>query len=77
MSATMTCSQGGMERRLVRFNELRPCTTAFIDTRTPGNQKENFTIIGPGVAENPDQYVHIDIPHGFNIGGVRPTTPLC
>ncbi len=67
----MTCSQGGMERRLVRFNELRPCTTAFIDTRTPGNQKENFTIIGPGVAENPDQYVHIDIPHGFNIGGVR------
>ena len=58
--------------RLVRYDELRPCTTAFIDTRTPGSaEKENFTIIGPGVAENPDQHVHIDIPHGFNIGGAR------
>ena len=58
--------------RVVRYAELRPCTSAFIDTRTPGSQeKENFTIIGPGVAENPDQYVHIDIPHGFNIGGAR------
>ena len=57
---------------LVRYEALRPCTTAFIDTRTPGRQeKENFTIIGPGVAENPDQHVHIDTPHGFNIGGAR------
>lgn len=58
--------------RLVRYSELRPCTTAFIDTRTPGSAgKENFTIIGPGVAESPDQHVHIEIPHGFNIGGAR------
>ncbi len=58
--------------RLVRYCDLRPCTTAFIDTRTPGRQeKENFTIIGPGVAENPDQHVHIEMPHGFNIGGAR------
>lgn len=59
-------------QRLVRYAELRPCTTAFIDTRTPGSaEKENFTIIGPGVAESPDQHVHINIPHGFNIGGSR------
>lgn len=58
--------------RLVRYDDLRPCRTAFIDTRSPGSdQKENFTIIGPGVAENPDQHVHIEIPHGFNIGGAR------
>ncbi|MDJ0699643.1 MAG: cupin domain-containing protein [Woeseiaceae bacterium] len=58
--------------RLVRYSELRPCTTAFIDTRTPGSaEKENFTIIGPGVAESPDQHIHISIPHGFNIGGAR------
>lgn len=58
--------------RLVRYDDLEPCTTAFIDTRTPGSaEKENFTIIGPGVAENPDQHVHIGIPHGFNIGGAR------
>lgn len=61
-----------LSQRLVRYADLRPCTTAFIDTRTPGRQKkENFTIIGPGVAENPDQHVHIEIPHGFNIGGAR------
>ena len=58
--------------RLVRYDDLKPCTTAFIDTRTPGStEKENFTIIGPGVAESPDQHVHINIPHGFNIGGAR------
>lgn len=58
--------------RLVRYADLKPCTTAFIDTRTPGRQdKENFTIIGPGVAENPDQHVHIEEAHGFNIGGAR------
>jgi mannose-6-phosphate isomerase-like protein (cupin superfamily) len=61
-----------LAERLVRYDELQPCTTAFIDTRTPGSsKKENFTIIGPGVAENPDQHVHINIPHGFNIGGAR------
>ena len=58
--------------RLVRYDDLIPCTTAFLDTRTPGSdRKENFTIIGPGVAENPDQHVHIDVPHGFNIGAAR------
>lgn len=63
--------------RLVRYEELRPCTTAFIDTRTPGSsEKENFTIIGPGVAENPEQHVHVEIPHGFNIGGAR-QPPQC
>jgi quercetin dioxygenase-like cupin family protein len=61
-----------LEDRLVRYEDLRPCFTAFIDTRTPGSdKKENFTVIGPGVAENPEQHVHITIPHGFNIGGAR------
>ncbi len=58
--------------RVVRYAGLQPCYNAFIDTRTPGSdKKENFTIIGPGVSENPDQYVHIAEPHGFNIGGAR------
>jgi mannose-6-phosphate isomerase-like protein (cupin superfamily) len=61
-----------MEARVVRYADLRPCYNAFIDTRSPGSEaKENFTIIGPGVSENPDQYVHIAEPHGFNIGGAR------
>ncbi len=61
-----------MEARVVRYGDLRPCLNAFIDTRSPGSEaKENFTIIGPGVSENPDQHVHITEPHGFNIGGAR------
>jgi mannose-6-phosphate isomerase-like protein (cupin superfamily) len=61
-----------MEARIVRYADLKPCFNAFIDTRTPGSEaKENFTIIGPGVSENPDQHVHIAEPHGFNIGGAR------
>jgi len=58
-----------MEKRIVRYGDLQPCKTAFIDAHTPGSdQKENFTIIGGGVSESPDQHVHITIPHGFNIG---------
>lgn len=64
--------KAAIEARVVRYNDLRPCYNAFIDTRTPGSEaKENFTIIGPGVSENPQQYVHIAEPHGFNIGGAR------
>lgn len=61
-----------VKNRLIRYADLKPCTNAFIDTRSPGSdKKENFTLIGPGVAENPDQHIHISIPHGFNIGGAR------
>lgn len=65
-------SHSELEARIVRYCDLRPCYNAFIDTRSPGSEaKENFTIIGPGVSENPEQYVHIAEPHGFNIGGAR------
>ncbi len=58
-----------MESRIVRYGDLQPCKTAFIDAHTPGSdQKENFTIIGGGVSESADQHVHIALPHGFNIG---------
>ena len=58
-----------MSKRIVRYGELKPCRTAFIDAHTPGsNQKENFTIIGAGVSEAADQHVHIRETPGFNIG---------
>lgn len=61
-----------MKARLVRYADLIPCRTAFIDSRTPGStEKENFTIIGAGVSESPDQHVHITEKHGFNIGAAR------
>lgn len=58
--------------RLIRYADLKPCKNAFIDTRSPGSEdKENFSLIGPGVSENPNQHVHIPEPHGFNIGAAR------
>jgi mannose-6-phosphate isomerase-like protein (cupin superfamily) len=58
-----------MESRIVRYGDLVPCKTAFIDAHTPGSDaKENFTIIGAGVSESPDQHVHIRETPGFNIG---------
>lgn len=58
-----------MEARIVRYGDLVPCRTAFIDAHTPGSdQKENFTIIGGGVSESADQHVHIKETPGFNIG---------
>ena len=58
-----------MEARIVRYGDLEPCRTAFIDTHTPGSdRKENFSIIGAGVSESADQHVHIRETPGFNIG---------
>ncbi len=58
-----------MRNRMVRYGDLIPCRTAFIDAHTPGSdQKENFTIIGAGVSEAADQHVHIKDTPGFNIG---------
>lgn len=66
-----------MRKRIVRYGELKPCKTAFIDAHTPGsNQKENFTIIGGGVSESPDQHVHIADTPGFNIGAAG-QPPYC
>ena len=64
-----TLSMAEMETRIVRYGDLRPCKTAFIDAHTPGSDsKENFTIIGGGVSESADQHVHIVDTPGFNIG---------
>lgn len=61
-----------LNARVLRYDQLIPCKTAFIDAKTPGSdKKENFCLIGPGVAENPDQHIHIQIPHGFNIGAAK------
>ncbi len=68
----MPLAPNAMDQRLVRYADLVPCRTAFLDTRTPGStEKENFTIIGAGVSESPEQHVHITEKHGFNIGAAR------
>jgi mannose-6-phosphate isomerase-like protein (cupin superfamily) len=66
-----------MDHNIVRYGELIPCKSAFIDAHTPGSdRKENFTIIGGGVSESPDQHVHIRDTPGFNIGAAG-QPPYC
>ena len=61
--------QHKINNNLVRYMELIPGTSAFIDARTPGSDlKDNFCIIGAGVAESSRQHVHIRETAGFNIG---------
>lgn len=63
---------------IVRYGELIPCRTAFIDAHTPGSdKKENFTIIGGGVSEAADQHVHIKKTPGFNIGAAGQPPKCC
>ena len=65
-------TQSAMEKRLVRYADLKGLRSAFFDARTPGSdRKENFTIIGPGVSENPAQVIHVPEAHGFNVGAAR------
>ena len=50
-------TQHTMADRIVRYGELVPCKTPFIDAHTPGSdQKENFTIIGAV------SYTHLTLP---------------
>ncbi|WP_232668245.1 hypothetical protein [Pseudonocardia sp. TRM90224] len=56
-------------RRTVLRSDWVPCKSAFIDCRTPGSdRKDNYSFIGPGVSQNPDQHVNLREPHGFNLG---------
>lgn len=42
-----------------RLNELKVNTTAHIDALTPGHQKADCGIIGPGIIESHENLVHI------------------
>lgn len=58
-----------IQRRTIRRADWVPCNSAFIDCRTPGSdQKENYAFVGPGVSQNPNQFINLTEPHGFNTG---------
>ena len=57
--------------RFIPFSSLRSSTEAFIDYCLPEcKPKLNYALIGPGVAQNPNQPVNLREPHGFQVGGV-------
>jgi len=56
-------------RRTIHKSQYVSCNTAFIDCRMPGSElKENYSIIGSGVTQNPDQVINLSEKHGFNVG---------
>jgi len=58
-----------LAQRTIRRSDYVSCNTAFIDCRMPGSEmKENYSIIGAGVTQNPDQVINLEEPHGFNVG---------
>jgi len=61
-----------MTDRIARFNELTPSTLPFVEGRIEGHkERKNYSIVGPGVAEDSQQSIKISKPHGYNLGAVR------
>ncbi len=60
-----------MNNRLAKFNELVPSTLPFVEGKLEGHkERKNYSIVGPGVAEDSSQFVKIAMPHSFNLGAV-------
>ena len=60
-----------MTERIARFNDLIPSTLPFVEGRIEGHkERKNYSIVGPGVAEDSQQSVKISEPHGYNLGAV-------
>ena len=58
-----------LKNHTIYAKDFVSCNQAFIDCRTPGSdQKENYSMIGPGVSQSSKQFVNLKTPHGFNIG---------
>jgi quercetin dioxygenase-like cupin family protein len=60
-----------MFERIAKFNELTPSTLPFVEGRLEGHkERKNYSIVGPGVAEDSGQSVKISQAHGYNLGAV-------
>lgn len=60
-----------MEReRVARFADMKPNPMMFVDTRLPHRARDLFSVIGPGVSEDPSTRPVITGSHGFNIAYV-------
>lgn len=62
-------SKDEVRRRLILRKDWVPCKAAFVDCKTPGSdQKDNYSFIGLGVAQNSNQFINLQEPHGFSLG---------
>ena len=57
-----------MNERIAKFNELIPSTLPFVEGRLKGHkERKNYSIVGPGVAEDSEQSVKISKALGYNL----------
>lgn len=55
--------------RTIKRADMVACKLAFIDCKMPGSEnKENYSLVGPGVTQSHDQVVNLTEPHGFSLG---------
>ena len=60
-----------MNYSIAKFNELIPSSLPFVEGKLEGHiNRKNYSIVGPGVAEDSKQFVKIPKPHSFNLGAV-------
>ena len=60
-----------MNYSIARFKELVPSSLPFVEGKLEGHKKrKNYSIVGPGVAEDSKQFIKIPKPHSFNLGAV-------
>jgi quercetin dioxygenase-like cupin family protein len=60
-----------IRKRIQDFKDLVPSTLPFVEGKMDGHkERKNYSIVGPGVAEDSKQFVKIAMPHSFNLGAV-------
>ena len=60
-----------MNNRIAKFEDLVPSTLPFVEGKLEGHKdRKNFSIVGPGVAEDSKQFIKISMAHGYNLGAV-------
>jgi len=60
-----------MNNRIAKFDDLVPSSLPFVEGKLEGHKnRKNFSIVGPGVAEDSKQFVKISMSHGYNLGAV-------
>jgi mannose-6-phosphate isomerase-like protein (cupin superfamily) len=56
--------------RIARFDKMTPNSQMFVDTDLPGHARDMFSVIGPGVSEDPNTRPTIAESSDFNIAYV-------
>ena len=60
-----------MNLKLAKFTDLVPSKLPFVEGKLEGHKhRKNYSIVGPGVAEDISQSIKISTPHSFNLGAV-------